>query len=662
MSGRPTYEELEKRVKELEKYESEWNQADQTYRESGEKYKSFSDATFEAIFVSEQGLCIGQNKNAERMFGYTFKEALSRMATDWIHPEYHSIVKQHILSGDENPYEAVAIRKNGSTFPCEIQALMTVQKGKPIRVTALRDIIERKNAEKVIAKKERFLNSLINAIPIPVFYKDREGIYQGFNDAFEAFMGISREQLIGKSVFDISPKEFAPTHYAKDTELFDSGGIQHYESRVKNAKDEMRDVVVDKSVYTDSNGKIIGLIGTILDITTRKKAEKEKEHLEKRLVRMEKMEALGLLAGGVAHDLNNVLSGIVSYPELLMMGLPNDHRFRKPLDLIYSSGLKASAIVNDLLTLARRGVMATEIVNLNNIIMDYLKSPEHYKLLSDYNNVVIETNLNQNLTNIKGSEIHLRTTIMNLVLNAAEAQASGGKVIISTENQNIDKPIEGYESIKEGEFAVVIIEDKGIGINAKDLQKIFEPFYTKKIMGRSGTGLGMAVVWGTVQDHYGYINIESIENKGTKFYLYFPIVRQQIEKGHEPLFIEQYLGNGEIILIVDDVEEQRQIAKSILKHLNYKVETVSSGEESVEYLKNNSCDLVLLDMIMDPGIDGLETYKQIISLKPDQKVIIVSGFSESERVKEAQKLGAGQYIKKPYSVEKIGITIKEELK
>ncbi len=273
MSGRPTYEELEKRVKELEKFESERNQADQTYLESEDKYKNHSDATFEAIFLSEQGLCIGQNKSAERMFGYTFKEALGRMATDWIHPEYHSIVKQHIFSGDENSYEAVAIRKNGATFPCEIQGLMTVQKGKPIRVTALRDIIERKNAEKIMAEKERFLNSLLHAMPIPVFYKDREGIYQGFNKAYEAFMGKSRDQLIGKNVFDISQKELAQIYYAKDTELFDSGGIQHYETKVKNAKDEMRDVVFDKSVYTDNNGKIIGLIGTVSDITERKQAE-----------------------------------------------------------------------------------------------------------------------------------------------------------------------------------------------------------------------------------------------------------------------------------------------------------------------------------------------------------------------------------------------------
>jgi len=279
MSGKPTYEELEKRVKALEKYEFERNQADQTYRESEEKFRNLSDATFEAIFLSDQGLCIGQNKSAERMFGYTDKEALGRKGTDWINPEYHSIVEQNILSGYEKPYEAVAIRKNGSTFPCEIQGLMTVQKGKLIRVTALRDISERKNAKKVIAEKEKFLNSLINAMPIPVFYKDREGIYQGFNEAYETFMGKSRDQLIGKSVFDISPMELAQIYHAKDTELFKSGGIQHYESKVKTAIDEIRNVVFDKSVYTDHKGEVIGLIGTVLDITERKQIEKDRETL-----------------------------------------------------------------------------------------------------------------------------------------------------------------------------------------------------------------------------------------------------------------------------------------------------------------------------------------------------------------------------------------------
>jgi PAS domain S-box-containing protein len=464
---------------------------------------------------------------------------------------------------------------------------------------------------------EKNFKSMVETLPVAIYSSvGIEQVCDYLNPMFVNLFGYSIEEI--PTVEHWWPLAYPDKIYLQQVSKDWTKRIQH----AIETKSPMEPMVAEVTCKDGSKknilwGYITGeeknyLFG--IDLTERITAEKAKEDLEKQLVRMEKMEALGLLAGGVAHDLNNVLSGIVSYPELLMMDLPNDHRFRKPLELIHSSGLQASAIVNDLLTLARRGVMATEIVNLNNIIMDYLKSPEHYKLLSDYNNVVIETNLNQNLTNIKGSEIHLRTTIMNLVLNAAEAQASGGKIIISTENQNIDKPIEGYESIKEGEFAVVIIEDKGIGINAKDLQKIFEPFYTKKIMGRSGTGLGMSVVWGTVQDHYGYINVESIENKGTKFYLYFPIVKQQIEMRQEPHLVEEYLGNKEIILIVDDVEEQRQIAKTILKHLNYKVVTVSSGEKAVEYLKNDSCDIILLDMIMDPGIDGLETYQRIKSL------------------------------------------------
>jgi CheY-like chemotaxis protein len=344
-----------------------------------------------------------------------------------------------------------------------------------------------------------------------------------------------------------------------------------------------------------------------------------------------------------------------------MLDLPGDHPFREPLELIYTSGLKASEIVNDLLTLARRGVVSTDVINLNHIILDYLKSPEHRKLLSQYPNVRIKSNLDQGLANINGSEIHLRTTVMNLVSNAAEAQPSGGEIIIATENQHIDKPIHGYESIKIGRYAVVTIEDKGVGIEEKDLHRIFEPFYTKKRMGRSGTGLGMAVVWGTVQDHFGYINIESIPNKGTKFHLYFPVIPQSIEKKEDALPIDKYLGNQEMILIVDDVKEQRLIAKMILNRLNYRVASVSSGEEAVKYLEKRSCDLLLLDMIMDPGMDGLETYKRIRQINPDQKVILVSGFSGSKRVKEAQKLGAGKYIKKPYSVEIIGLVIQEAL-
>ena len=180
-------------------------------------------------------------------------------------------------------------------------------------------------------------------------------------------------------------------------------------------------------------------------------------------------------------------------------------------------------------------------------------------------------------------------------------------------------------------------------------------------MGRSGTGLGMAVVWGTVKDHKGYIDIQSMEGKGTTFTLYFPISRKEISKDKSLVSIEDYMGKGESILVVDDVEEQREIASRVLKKLGYSVTSVPSGEEAVEYMKNNSADLLVLDMIMDPGIDGLDTYKRILKLHPNQKAIIASGFSETDRAKEAQRLGAGEYVKKPYILEKIGLAVRNEL-
>jgi len=180
-------------------------------------------------------------------------------------------------------------------------------------------------------------------------------------------------------------------------------------------------------------------------------------------------------------------------------------------------------------------------------------------------------------------------------------------------------------------------------------------------MGKSGTGLGMAVVWGTVKDHKGYIDVKSVEGEGTTFTLYFPVVRQELPDDKSAFSIQDIMGKGEAILVVDDVEAQREIASQMLTKLGYSVVSVSSGEEAVDYMKNHATDLVVLDMIMGPGMDGLDTYKKILEIHPDQKAIITSGYSETQRVKEAQRLGATSYVKKPYLLEKIGKVIRTEL-
>ena len=382
---------------------------------------------------------------------------------------------------------------------------------------------------------------------------------------------------------------------------------------------------------------------------------------ERRLQQLEKMEALGTLAGGVAHDLNNVLSGIVSYPELMLLDLPEDSPLRKPIMTIKESGEKAASIVQDMLTMARRGVAVKEALNLNNIVNDYLAGPEYMKLKKYYPDITFKRKLSVDLLNMLGSQVHLFKTIMNLVSNAAESQQDSGTIVIVTENRYIDCLINGYDKVEEGDYVILTVSDTGSGISAKDLKSIFEPFYTKKKMGRSGTGLGMTVVWGTVKDHNGYIDVRSTEGEGTVITLYFPVTREKIANAEVRKTMAEYMGNGESILVVDDVKEQRAIACSMLESLGYAVEAVADGEAAVEYVKDKPVDLLVLDMIMDPGIDGLETYKRILAVKPGQKAVIASGFSETDRVKKAQELGAGAYVKKPYTLENIGMAIRAQL-
>jgi len=314
-----------------------------------------------------------------------------------------------------------------------------------------------------------------------------------------------------------------------------------------------------------------------------------------------------------------------------------------------------------LLTMARRGVAVTEVVNINEVMSDFLKSPELDKLKTFHPGAQVVVKLGSHLLNVKGSAIHLSKSIMNLISNAAEAMPGGGKITICTRNTYVDRPVRGYEHVAEGDYVTVSVTDTGIGIPEIDRDRIFEPFYTKKKMGRSGTGLGMAVVWGTVRDHNGYIDIQSTEGQGSTITLYFPVAQEKLVGGGSQPPQAEYQGSGQKILVVDDSKVQREVAVNILGALGYSACAVAGGEEAVAYLRDNHADLLVLDMIMDPGIDGLETFKRIIGFKPAQKAIIASGFSETERVREAQRLGAGKYIKKPYTIETIGIAIKEVL-
>ena len=522
-------------------------------------------------------------------------------------------------------------------------------------VTVIKNITERRHVEDELKEIETIFNLFMEYSPVFVFFKDEKGRAINISKNYEQMLGRPIKELLGKTMEDLFPPELARSMMADDLRVLAEG-------KPIAAEEEL-----NGRIYTTLKFPIIRankpslLAGFTIDITDRKRAEQERMEVEERLQRAEKMESLGMLVGGVAHDLNNVLGVVTGYSELLLHQIEAASKIRSRVISIMQSGEKAAAIVQDLLTIARRGVADSAVINLNDIVTDYQKGPEFERLCSFNSNIQVNTSLEKDLLNIMGSPVHLSKTIMNLFINAMEAMPQGGALTITTRNQYLDKPVQGYDDVREGDYVVLAVSDTGEGIKADDLKRIFEPFYTKKVMGRSGTGLGLSVVWGTVKDHQGYIDVQSEQGKGTTLTIYFPVTREAASADETAVSLSEYLGRGESILIVDDIKEQRELAVQMMTKLNYQATAVGSGEEAVAYLQAGQAHLVILDMIMDPGMDGLDTYKAILETHPRQKAIIVSGYSDTERVQKAQELGAGAYVRKPYVLEKIGLAVRREL-
>jgi PAS domain S-box-containing protein len=642
--------------------------AEEALQESEQKYRELVENANSIILRwSPQGNITFLNEFGLRFFGYTEGEVIGRHIVGTIVPESESTgrdLRPLLDSIGVNPKDFEQninenMRRNGErVWISWTNKAVLGRGGEVLEVLSIgSDITERRKAEEKVQNEKNKLDSIIAAMTSGLTIRDNEYrlIYQSpltlgifGNRVGEKCYKVFQDR---ETICDHCPVELAlqdgKSHTIVTEVKLPDGTISYWE----NIANPIR----------DSSGTVVSCLEISTNITERKQVEEEKRNLEERLRRAEKMEALGQLAGRVAHDLNNVLGVLTGYSELLLLEIPEASRSRGHIDKILQSTEKGAAIIQDLLTLARRGVTVSEVINLNNVVSDYLKAPVFEKTKDDHPVITFRTECDPYLLNMKGSPVHLEKTLMNLVSNAAEAISGAGEVTILTESRHLDKPVMGYDEVKAGDYIVLVVSDTGMGIPAEQKGKIFEPFYTKKKMGRSGTGLGLAIVWGTVKDHNGYIDIQTEVGKGTSFTLYFPVAREELIAPRKKESIERYLGNGESVLIVDDNEEQREIAEELLTKLGYKVHLVSSGENAVEYIQKNKADMLVIDMIMTPGIDGLETYQRILKLNPHQKAIIVSGFAETDRIREAQTLGAGAYVKKPYIMEKIGVAIRDEL-
>jgi PAS domain S-box-containing protein len=641
--------------------------ADEALNASEILYRTIFENTGTIMLIVEEDMTITLVNDRFNLTGYCREEVEGKKKwTDFVAKEdLDKMVARHRdrrsnHGTSPNSYEFRLVRADGSLMDMLLTVVLIP--GTKRSIASMIDITDRKRMEEALRESEEKYRNILENINDGYFEVDLQGNMVFGNHVLSKLSGYTWEEIKGMNYRCYIPQEDQERIVRIYRELYAKNLMGRVISYEIIRKDGVR-IPVEASLSTlrDNQGRPFGYRGIVRDVSERKQKEEERRILEDRLQQAEKMEAIGMLAGGVAHDLNNVLGILVGYSELILFQVDESSPIRDHVLNIKNGAERAAAIVQDLLTLARRGVHTEEVVNLNTIVRDLQKTPEMDKLCSFHPKVQIRTNLAEDLLNIVGSPVHLDKTLFNLISNAAEAMPGGGEVTIATRNQYLDRPIHGYDDVRDGDYIVLSVADTGQGIAPVDLKRIFEPFYTKKAMGRSGTGLGLSVVWGTVKDHHAYIDVQSEKEKGTCFDLYFPVERQEISSKPVSPAISSYLGRGESVLIVDDVAEQRYLASLMLQKLHYQVTAVASGEEAVAYLKANNADLLVLDMIMDPGMDGLDTYIKILERRPEQKAVITSGFSETERVKRAVAMGAGAYVRKPYVLEKLGMAVRKEL-
>jgi PAS domain S-box-containing protein len=529
------------------------------------------------------------------------------------------------------------------------------------------EINERRIAEEELRKSEKVVAASSDAMAL----LDPQGIVQMVNPAYLEILGQPRQAVIGHGLEALYAPDFLTNTLRPQLNACLRGRTVRHQATWPHAATGEFEAELTCSPYLDQEGRLCGTVLNIRDIT-------ENQNLAARLKQAQKMEAIGTLAGGVAHDLNNILSGLVGYPDILLMDLPSDSPHLPAVRVIKNSGEKAAAIVQDMLTLARRAVEQRKPLDINTIIRDLLASPESQHIQELYPDVIYQVDLAPRPLTLVGSEVHLAKSILNLITNAAEAMPEGGELYLKTSFENALPEAEvvgaaavagavaeaDAEAVADEDpkghpghgYVCIEVADTGTGIAPEDREHIFEPFYTRKVMGRSGTGLGMAVVWGTVNDHHGQIEVTSQLGQGTRFMIYLPLSEATLPV-EAPRLKGLQTGAGEAILVIDDETSQRQLARELITRLGYEITTADGGRTALEKIAAKNFDLVILDMIMPGGMDGLDTYQAIRALRPDQKTIIVSGYSESERVRAAQLLGAGTYLRKPYTVENLARAI-----
>jgi two-component system cell cycle sensor histidine kinase/response regulator CckA len=595
-------------------------QAEKALQESEEKYRQTMNVSPIGIFIIQDLLFTFVNPEMARLHGYAPEEMIDLLSpTDaLVVPEHRDMVRQTLLSRQAGvrgrPYEIKAVRKDGSIFDALVWGQGIIYGGKPASVGTLMDISESKRAEEALKESEHRYRTLIESANDAIFVM-KEGLFFDCNSKTLEMFGCRREQIIG-----VSPDHFSPplqpdgrNSQEKALEKIKaaySGTPQFFEWL--HCKADRTPFMTEVSLNRVQLGAGVHLLAIVRDIADRKM-------LEEQLRQAQKMEAVGILAGGVAHDFNNILSTIVGYASLLQMQAGPDKKLKEYLERILASTERAASLTHSLLAFSRKQAIELQPVEINDSIFGFHKvlarligEDIDFKLSLASESLVVDADIRQ-----------IEQVLMNLATNARDAMPHGGKLAITTRSVVLE---DGSGEIPNGSYAVISVFDSGMGMDSETQGHLFEPFYTTKEVGK-GTGLGLAIVYGIVKNHQGFIKVESESAQGTIFHIYLPLKPLAVQKDRckqQPLIPT---GN-ETILLVEDDAAVRHVTKSMLEEFGYTVLEAADGQEALAVFRRHGVQvrLLLSDLIM-PKKNGRETRAGIMKLNPDIKTIFMSGYT-----------------------------------
>jgi len=655
MCEKPTYEELEKKIKALNKDYSIRKNIEAALRESKEKYRLLVKNLPSIVYKGYKDWSVEFfDEKIERLTGFDVDKINSKQITmlDLIVDEDIESAKNtfiRALKTNKSYVREFRIRsKTGDIhWMQERGQIICDEDGKIEYVSGVFfDITDRKHAEEVLRQSETRLKAVFEANPDPMVVYDTNGHPQYLNPEFINVFGWTIEDLKGKRI-PFVPDDQKEITDAKIKELYDYQKPVRFETTRLTKDGQLLDIFASAATIKGSESSSSGTVVNLTDIT-------EKKRLEARLQGAQRMEAIGTLAGGIAHDFNNLLMGIQGNASLLIFNKDAVHPDYEQLKNIENYVLQGSDLTRQLLGFARGGKYEVEVLNLNEVI-----KRENSMFTRTKKEIVFHEQYEKDLWSVKVSKGQIEQVLLNLYLNAWQAMPAGGDIYVQTNNILLDQHFIKPFQVTPGKYIKISIIDSGTGMDEATLQRIFEPFFTTKKMGR-GIGLGLASVYGIIKNHGGFIDVNSEKGKGTFFYIYLPAIDTQNTLQNKEIGPRDKITPGtETILFVDDEDMITDVGRQLLEKLGYTVLTAGSGREAIEIFQKhlNEISLVIIDMIM-PGLNGGETYDELKKIDPNIIVLLASGYSIDGLAQDILDRGCQGFIHKPFNIKTLSNKIR----